>query len=345
MYRLLKGISKTIAILGAVTTLAIIPNAQAQEKAASEDLLSINVAWLPDPTVPTIFLARDRGYFDDAKLDVNWVKLQSGPATFSVLQGGSADIASMGLGPAIIAKAQGLNIQILATSVDVSRTNVLVTTQPLHNIRDLKGLRIASVKGATPYYGLSKSLTDAGLSMGDIQFVDLAPGGIVPAFSNKDIDGAWVWSPWQNHLLAAGGHAFTSNADVGAPSPNVWVVRTEFLENNLDAVARFMKGIDQGIAATIKYPDAAAQILADQMQIDLEVANTVLAGCDYYTLAQQIGAEQYLSLTAAADAEVTSLRKAAFDVGKFFVDLGQIPAAFTVDNLINSDVAKSVANQ
>jgi sulfonate transport system substrate-binding protein len=65
----------------------------------------------------------------------------------------------------------------------------------IKTIQDLKGKRVADHRGTTSTYSLVRSLEAAGMTLADIQYVNLPGPDAASAFANKRVD-AWItWQP------------------------------------------------------------------------------------------------------------------------------------------------------
>ena len=295
----------------------------------------IRIGWQPDPNV-AFYLARDKGLFEKAGLKPEYVKFTASPPMFAAMQSKSVDLVEIGLAPAMIGRSQGIDMTIFMVSVDVSNTNVLVvqSDQNVKSPADLKGKRIAALRGSTPYFGLVRYLNSGGLDLKDIQFVDLAAANVVPAFRRKEIDGAWVWSPWQDMLIGMGGKRIVSNSDVGALSPQVWAVRTEWAKNNPETLQRFLKAINGGFHEIKTDSPLATKQLAETLNIDAAIAKQVLETNRYPDLAEQYAPTEALSLRGKG--ENGGLKKVMKQAADFLLAQGVISKPADIDGMIDA---------
>ncbi|MBE0612151.1 MAG: NrtA/SsuA/CpmA family ABC transporter substrate-binding protein [Burkholderiales bacterium] len=296
----------------------------------------IRIAWQPDPNV-AFYLARDKNLFEKAGLQPEYVKFLAAPPMFAALQSGSVDVADIGLPAAVIAKSQGIDIKIIMVAVDVSGTNVLVAQkgQTIRSGKDLRGKRIGATKGSGTWYGLVRYLERDGLSMQDVQFLDLSAPNIVPAFRRGEVDAAWTWSPWQNLLVEMGGKPIASNKDIGALAPQVWVVRAEWARQNPEALQRFMKGIDSAFQLIGANRDLAAKAMSEMLNVDNKVASDTLRASDHPDLKTQASVNYPLSVVAGYPGATAGLSLAAKNVAKFLHSQGIIKATVAADDVVD----------
>jgi len=306
---------------------------------AQTSKLPIRIAWQPDPNVP-YYLASSRQFFEEAGLAPEHIKFLAAPPMFAALQSSSVDIADMGIGPAIIAKSQGIDIKLIMVAVDVSGSNALIVQKNLNinSAKDLKGLKVGAQRGTTPYIGLSRYLEKANMSLSDIQFIDLSAPNIIPAFRKGDIDAAWVWSPWQNQLIAAGGKKITSNKAVGSLAPQVWAVRAEWAKSNPEALRRFIASIDKSFKQMDANPEGSAQQLMTNLNLERPIAVEVLADSEFPNLQKQ-GNENYI-LTPISSNASKGLKQAIKQTADFLFSQGIIKNQVDANELVDSEPLK-----
>lgn len=307
------------------------PSASAQ----TQTPIPIRIAWQPDPNVP-YYLASNKQLFEQAGLTPQHVKFLAAPPMFAALQSNSVDVADMGLGPAIIAKSQGIDIKLIAIAVDVSNSNALIVqkNRSASSPRDLKGLRIAAQRGTTPYIGLVRYLEQGGMTINDIQFVDLTAPNIIPAFRTGEIDAAWVWSPWQNMLKQMGGKVVTTNKAVGALAPQVWAVRSEYLKSNSEGLRRFISAIDNSLRQMDSSVELSTQQLMQNLNIDKPTATDVMKDSEFPTIQRQVSLDYELSITSADSNK--GLKRAVRQTAEFLFSSGIIKNKVDVDDLIEA---------
>jgi ABC-type nitrate/sulfonate/bicarbonate transport system substrate-binding protein len=248
------------------------------------------------------------------------------------------DIAEFGMPAAIIAKSQGIDIKVVAVSVDVSNTDVLVSQgdQTINSPSDLRGKRVAAVRGSSDYFGLIQYLKEGGLELKDIQYLDVSAQNIVPAFRGKELDAAWTWSPWQNMLLGLGGKRVTSNSERGVLVPDFWVVRSEWAKNNPEALQKFLKANDAGLQQVRLDKGLAINQLAETLNVDQAIASQILGDAQYPDLATQYSASHPLSLVGGATGD-GGLKAAMKRVSGFLLSAGVISAPANIDELLDPE--------
>lgn len=309
--------------------------------AGGADAQEIRIAWQPDPNVP-LYIAREKQMFEAEGLKPTYVKFLAAPPMFAALQSASVDIADMGLAPAIVGKSQGIDIKLVVLGLDVSATNVLVAQkgQAIRSPKDLKGKRIGAQRGTTPYFGLVRYLEKDGLGINDVTFIDLTAPNIVPAFRRGELDAAWVWSPWQNMLVAMGGTPVTSNKEVGALAPQVWAVRAQWARENPHVLQKFLKVLDASFGLIDTNEDLAVRQLGETLNIEADVAKQVLKAVDYPNLKLQGTSHALSPITGYPDANA-GLSRAVKQAADFLHVQGIIKTTVAPSDIIDPEPLKA----
>jgi NitT/TauT family transport system substrate-binding protein len=186
-------------VLGSVLSLLLVGSALAADVVKMGELPAISNAGL--------YLAMDKGYFQEKGVTVDVEPFASGGKMMAPLATGQIDVAigapSAGLFNAI---ASGQDFKIVADKGQIrpgySFTPVivrkdLVDSGKVKTIKDLKGMKIANgAKGIQLDFYLAKMLEHAGLPYGDVEVVYMSYPDAVKALATKAIDAMIGPEPW-----------------------------------------------------------------------------------------------------------------------------------------------------
>ncbi|WP_426168892.1 ABC transporter substrate-binding protein [Sandarakinorhabdus sp. DWP1-3-1] len=151
-----------------------------------------------------LFIARTRGEIDrrvrTAGYGLDWVEFPSGPPLIEAMNAGAVDFGAVGDTPAVYAQAAGVPVKLVAAQVYLGQTagNAFLTlpTRRLRNVAALNGRKIGFTKGSSAEVAALSALEDAGLTIGDVTPVTLAPGDGVAALGQGSIDALFTWDPY-----------------------------------------------------------------------------------------------------------------------------------------------------
>jgi NitT/TauT family transport system substrate-binding protein len=183
---------------------ALLATLVASPAAANE---TVKMGELPAISTVGIYVAIDRGFFEEKGITVDLQRFASGGKMIAPLATGEIDVAtgapSAGLFNAI---AGGMDFKIVADKGEqrpaasfcpVVIRKDLVDSGRVKTLADLKGLKISTgAKGITMDYDLAKMLEHVGLKYDDVDMVQLSYPESVKALAAKAIDGMIGPEPW-----------------------------------------------------------------------------------------------------------------------------------------------------
>jgi sulfonate transport system substrate-binding protein len=236
--------SRRLLFAGAFA-LSLIPAAQVS---AADNPKEIYVDWATYN--PVSMLLRDKGYLEKefAKdgIKVIWVQTNSSSNALQFLNAGSINFGSTAGSAALVARINGNPIKSVYVYSRPEWT-ALVTTKDssISKVADLKGKKVAMVRGTDPHIFAVRALLAAGLSDKDITPVLVqqhADGGNL--LIRGDVD-AWAGlDPMMaQHEINDGARLFYRNRDA-----NTWGilnVREEFAKDHPDIVRRVIAGYEE----------------------------------------------------------------------------------------------------
>jgi ABC-type nitrate/sulfonate/bicarbonate transport system substrate-binding protein len=210
-------------IVAFVAVLALL--ASVSSDAIAQAPIKIRFAWQPYNAV-LFYTARDLKLFEKAGLDAELVKFTAGPPQFAAYRSESIDAGLFGTAGYVVGLSQGLDLKNFYIQIVSAYADGLVVRPDsgIASLKDLKGKKIAYLRGTSAHIGLVTAASKAGLSPSDIQMITMDITNMVPAFSAKDIDGAYAWEPWISKMEAVGGKVVTRTADLGLSTSDHWEV-------------------------------------------------------------------------------------------------------------------------
>ena len=233
------------SLFAAVLAVGLLPGATAF---AADKPKEVRVDWATYN--PVSMLLKDKGFLEKefAKdgIAVRWVKTVSSSNALQFLNAGSIDFGSTAGSAALVAKINGNPIKSVYVYSRPEWT-ALVTTKDskITKPADLKGKKVAMVRGTDPHIFLVRTLLSVGLTDKDITPVLVqqhADGGT--ALIRGDID-AWAGlDPMMaQHEVLDGARLFYRNAEA-----NTWGIlnaREEFVKDHPDVVKRVISAYEE----------------------------------------------------------------------------------------------------
>jgi len=170
------------------------------------------------PVIPsaTIFVPKDKGYFDAEGLDVDWEVVQVTSEAMAQVAAGNLHLGQATVGAALLnAFASGLDIRILAGMHGNPPAgpggDPMIVSKALWDsgqVRDASGLRGRKVgvngTGVFSEYGVNEAMKTAGMTTADVDLQIVAFPDMPAALSNGAIDAAFVPEPFATQAIEQG---------------------------------------------------------------------------------------------------------------------------------------------
>lgn len=254
--------------------------------------------WTPNTNHTGIYVAKERGYYKDAGLDVEIVQ---GP------ENGADSIVATG-------EAQfGVSFQDTMASYVVGDNILPVTAIAAiiqHNTSGIISLKDKGITGPAEMAGhsyatweapieqgmIKQCVTDAG---GDYDAIEMIPSTVtdeVSALQTDQVDSIWIYWAWAGVKCQLAGldtnyFAFADLNDTFDYYTPVIIANNDLIESDPDTVQAFLDATRHGYEDCISDPDAAAEVLlAAAPELDEEL---VKASQEYLADQYQADAEQW----------------------------------------------------
>ncbi len=194
-----------------------------------------------------VYIAQEQGFFADNGVNVALKEYESGKAAGDVVVAGEADIATSADFVFVSNSLEMDDLRILGTVAE-SQTSELVARRDrgISTPADLAGKKIGVTRKSVGEFYLGTFLTFNGLSIADVEVVDLNPSDIVGGISTGEIDAGLTWNPNPyNMKQALGDNAVSWPGQSGQPYYFVLLASEGFVNERPLAVERFVKALVQ----------------------------------------------------------------------------------------------------
>lgn len=284
---------------------------------AADKLIPITIGYQVDAEA-AFFLAKDTGAFQKAGLDPTFTEFLSGPAQFAALANNSIDIGEFGITPYVAGFANSGKMVAIMVGDDVTKSNGLVVRpgSGISSIADLRGKRVAVVKGSSSYYGLLKALQQNHMTLGDIKYLNLTAAVIIPSYQHGEVDAVWIWAPWVGKLESMGAKLLVTNGDVGAITPSFWAANRKWLAAHNQAAALFVKVFSDETKLINQDKTVARKPIQDVMGVSEDAAMKILSNERYSTIEQLMDPNYPLTMVDFASGK-QGVGKAMKDMAEF----------------------------
>jgi len=269
----LKGTALTalLAGSGAVALSGCGSDDQGGEDAQTE-ALRLQLSWIKNIQFAGCFVADAEGYYKEAGFSPTTI-LPGGPNTApaTIINSGKALVGFISLPSATAAILEGADIRLIGTKYQRNPSGITsLADNPILTPDDLKGKRIGVPAASVPEWNRFLSVNDIAEKDVTTVSVQFDPQPLL----NGEVDGWYSFVISQPNVLRARGAEveFLSFHDFGlATVAEGYVVSTKTLEENHDALVRFMGADVKGWRKSVEDPDLAVQLTVEKYGKDLKL--------------------------------------------------------------------------
>ncbi|MGC8277862.1 NrtA/SsuA/CpmA family ABC transporter substrate-binding protein [Clostridioides difficile] len=269
-----------------ILTLATASLAGGAKKNNGEKLSEINLTYVKSPlNVPSIIQKQDDLFGKEFKKDnikVNFHEITTGPEQTQALAAGEIDfLHALGGTSALIAASNGVELKILNTySRSPKGFMILTNNNSIKSAADLVGKKVAGPKGTILHQVLISALDKEGLSMDDVEFVNMGIPEASAALSDGSVDAALIAGPAALKAMKSGSK-LVANGEGLVDGIIVTAVSTDFAEKHPEIVERFMKVEKETLEYVNNNFDEAMEKVAKEVDLSLEETKELYAWYDF----------------------------------------------------------------
>jgi NitT/TauT family transport system substrate-binding protein len=255
-----------------------------------------------------VFLARELGWLDESQ--VRLIELFSNTDGLRALAAGQLEAAQLTLDEFITARADGLNLRIVAVLDESSGADAVIARPGLRDPQQLKGLRIAVEEGAAGAVMLAEYLRHRGLTPQDVQTVPMTLDRSLQAYRSGLADLFISAEPWVSQLEAEGGQRVFDSRALPGRIVDVMVARADALAVHGQAIEHLVHSHFRAVQFLKNQPDVAVRLMAPRLQMQ---PPQVLAALRGLVQPDAVGSRQMLQDGSPFMAGLLELQKRMLD--------------------------------
>ncbi len=232
----------------------------------SGELKNISMAFCTWTGYSPMFIAKEKGYFEDAGINMDIQIIEDESTYASLLTNNSIQFLATAQDPNIKMFANGTPSKYVLTMDASNGADGLVAGADIKTLDDLKGKSVALDKSASSYYFFLQALENgSSLTEDDIDVIemgDTTQAGL--AFMSGKVDAAIMWEPELSEALDSvdGAHTLVTSADYPDTILDSLVVNADFAEANPDVVAAVEDAWYKAVDFLNQNPDEAYELMA-----------------------------------------------------------------------------------
>ncbi|HWP96084.1 MAG TPA: aliphatic sulfonate ABC transporter substrate-binding protein [Syntrophomonadaceae bacterium] len=264
----------------------------AQQSNSGHQATEIRIGTQVGPHYAPLFVVKEKKWLEDEfskiGVTVKWVPFAAGPPMNEALAAGQLDLGFMGDSPAIIAKSAGQDNSIIAIASRAPQGLAVVLSKksPLNTVQDLKGKKVGVVVGSYGHHLLALVLQKNGLSLSDVQVINLPHTDIPTALDKGDIDAGVIWEPLITQLQDKDAIRILADGTGLKKGEIVLVARNAFAETNPQLIDIFLKTYLRGYDFVKQNSQESASLITPDVKLDASQLARVMSKFDYNPVIQ-----------------------------------------------------------
>lgn len=240
------------------------------------EMITVSLDWTPNTNHTGIYVAKDKGYYEEAGLDVVIIQPASGTAE-QLVAAGQAEFGISFQENVTFARLEEMPIVSIATIIQHNTSGFAsLKDKGIISPKDFEGKKYggwgipmeeATIKALMEKYDADYEKVEI-LTTGSTDFLAASP---------QDIDFAWIFEGWTGIEAQIRGIELNyidvgkENAALDYYTPII-ITNEKNIKENADIVEKFMKATTQGYNYAITNPEDAAEILLSNVpELDREL--------------------------------------------------------------------------
>jgi len=250
---------KSIVLLVMVSVMLLLLAAGPTPAPAAPD--RVKVAYMPIMNFAPLYVAVGRGFMQEQNIEVEMQKVTSGSDAMAFLAQGTLDAAGVGIqASTFTAFSRGFELRIIAsaaiqplkdgpTVLIVSKD--MIDSGKVKSVADLKGKKVAMAggSGTTGAYFVAKVIKESGLTMKDIEVVNLGAPDMPLAIEKGSIDAALAGPPYSDAIISRGKGVVLAKDMAPGAMTTVFMYSEKFMKERPEVAKRFMIALVKGSRA------------------------------------------------------------------------------------------------
>lgn len=157
-----------------------------------------------------VYVAKEKGYFDEENLDIEIVAGQGSEANLKLLVSGQADIVTADFSAAVIAYGAGLtDFKVIAAAHQLTTACLICDPTVVSSAKDLEGKNIAYIPGGVNYTLFPAYAQLAGIDQSKVVWTSVQAESLISSLIAKNVDGITQLALAATSIQAAIGQAPT----------------------------------------------------------------------------------------------------------------------------------------
>lgn len=313
-------------------------SAQSGENKGEEGLTKVSLGMVTWPDFMLFYLADEKGIFEKNGLDVDIQEFSSTTDNSNAFIAGNLDFCTYASGETISPYANGGDLKVVILADKSNGCEGLVATSDIKSIKDLKGKTVATQYCSVDHMFLLTLLEDNGMSIDDINMVDMTIENAGNAFVAGQCDAACIWDPYFSQAKSSGGTVLYSTADNPDLISDVVATSSKMIEEKPEVVEAMVRSYYEAVEYWKEHPEEANEFMAKKMDVSVEEFEAQMNG-----LIVPDAKEALKAFTEAEDYSYWGYTQNT--VEKFMNELGVIDTDVDCGEMIDASFVEKIATE
>jgi NitT/TauT family transport system substrate-binding protein len=263
------------------------PAGQADTAAEEEgaELAPIRLAFSTWNGYAGLVIGVESGMFEEEGLDVRYTVIEDPVQRFNAFKAGELD--AIATTPDTFSRnyARGIqSVQVLGLDASVGGDGI-VAEKDITSVEQLEGQKVAVSEGSTSQWFLAYVLDQSGLSLDDVEQVNLTSADAGAAFAAGRVPVAVTWEPWLTRAEEnPNGRVLVSTEDYPDIITDGVAFTPEFVEENPETVTAFIRAYGRVMDEIEANPDEAFEHATEYLGQSVDEIKAILETVPLWTL-------------------------------------------------------------
>ena len=228
--------------------------------------------------------------------------------------------------PAIISRSTGQEIEVVSNvAYGEKGLAVLVgTDSDIKSVADLKDKKVAYATGSYAQHLLALLLDGEGLTLDDVQSINLAAADQPAALANGEVDAIVIWEQYISMLTSEGTAKVLADGTGVKKGNMINYFVSDYAEQHPLVVQAYIKALNRADELIASDPETAAEAIAEDFGVDKDLMIQILGNFTY--------------TTELTDDDIAEIEK----VKDFSLEAGIIEQDFDINDFINTEYLDAI---
>ncbi|WP_067705849.1 aliphatic sulfonate ABC transporter substrate-binding protein [Erwinia sp. ErVv1] len=211
------------------------------------------------------------GELKNTPYTLEWHEFANAAPLLEAMRAGSIDAGSVGDAPLTFAVAAGLDAKGILATRYAGNALIVKKGSAIHRVEDLRGKRIATVKGSSGHNLALQALKRAGVDPASVSFVFTTPAEATLVLDQGGVDAVSTWEPYVSFATSQSGAQIIADG-CDYPAINYLIASNSAIASKRAELVDFSQRLTRARAWGEQHPEAYAASISKLLRIPQAVA-------------------------------------------------------------------------